>query len=177
MTVVRVDDEAVKGMEATFPQLLALYHPRVHRAALGMLGDEQEAREVAQEALLKAWAARSRYDSSRPFYPWLYTIVRNACRDALARRSHRAYAGLDTERLASARPNALALLDAKEARQRVRRAMDRLRPEQREILAMRHFQDLSYAEIGQLLEIPQGTVMSRIYRSRKALLRLLEEMP
>jgi RNA polymerase sigma-70 factor, ECF subfamily len=162
-------------MTATFTDLLASSYPRVHRCTLGMLGDEQEAREVAQEALCKAWAARDRYDPSRPFYPWLYTIVRNLCRDVRARRPRRPYSGLDTERVAASGPSALNVVSTHEAQERVRVAIDKLRPGHREIIVMRHFQDLSYAEIGELLELPQGTVMSRLFRARKALVRILEE--
>lgn len=152
-----------------FAHLLAAAMPRVHRAALGLLGDEQEAREVAQEALMKAYSARDRYDPERPFYPWMYRIVRNLASDAKARRRHRAVSGLDTERVVSARADQLAQLAQSEAIAAVRAAMETLSDEHREILAMRHFQDLSYAEIGELLDLPQGTVMSRLYRARKAL--------
>lgn len=72
-----------------FHHLLASHYPRVHRAALGMLRDEQDAREIAQEALLRAYKARKLYDPARPFYPWLRRIVRNACLDAIARRARR----------------------------------------------------------------------------------------
>ena len=158
----------------TFEHLLAANMQRVQRAAVGWLGNEQEGREVAQDALLKAYKARDRYDPRRPFYPWLYTIVRNACRDAAARRKHRAVSGLDSERVASTQPSALARLSQNEAEQRVHRAIATLREEQREILIMRHFQDLAYAEIATLLDLPEGTVMSRLYRARKALAAALE---
>jgi RNA polymerase sigma-70 factor, ECF subfamily len=164
-------------MPPTFTTLLATYEPRVHRAALGLLGDEQEAHEIAQDALAKAWAARHRYDASRPFYPWLYTIVKNLCRDAKARSRHRARPGLESERVVSAAPSPLSALSAAQAQASVRAAMDHLREDQREIIAMRHFQDLSYAEIGELLDLPQGTVMSRLFRARRALLTLLQEAP
>lgn len=156
-------------MSDVFTQLLAAHGPRVHRAAAGMLRNEQEAREVAQDALAKAWAARDRYDPNRPFYPWLATIVRNACRDAIARRKYRAVGGLDSERLISPGPTPLQSLSSKEAESAVHAAMGRLEERWRDILVMRHFEDLSYAEIGQNLGIPQGTVMSRLYRARKAL--------
>jgi len=162
-------------MTATFQELLASSYPRVHRCTLGMLGDEQEAREAAQEALLKAWRARDSYDPARPFYPWLYTIVRNLCRDVRARRYRQPFVGVDTERVASSTPSPLAVVDSHEAQERVRVAMDQLHPDHREIIAMRHFQDLSYAEIGELLGVPQGTVMSRLFRARKALVRILQE--
>lgn len=167
-------DARTLGRMTDFSQLLALHGPRAHRVAAGMLRDEQEAREVAQEALARAWAARDRYDARRPFYPWLATIVRNACRDAIARGRHRAIGGLDAERLTSADATPLQALSRKEAEGAVRDAMAALREDWREILLMRHFEDLSYAEIGEALSIPQGTVMSRLYRARKALVAELE---
>ena len=163
-------------MTAEFAQLLALHGPRVHRAARGLLRDEQEAMEVAQDALAKAWAARDRYDRRRPFYPWLYTIVRNACRDAVARGRHRAIGGLDSERLTSAGPTPLQSLSARESEGAIREAMTRLSDEHRDILVMRHFEDLSYAEIAEILGVAQGTVMSRLYRARKALTAQLSRM-
>lgn len=160
-----------------FEHLLAAHSPRVHRAALGILGHEQEAREVAQDALLKAHKARARYDFARPFYPWLYRIVRNTAFDALARRKHRALPGLMEDRVVDSEPTVLDRIDQKQSIDRVRAAMQHLKNDQREILSMRHFQDLSYAEIAQILEVPEGTVMSRLYRARKALLGKLGRMP
>ncbi len=162
-------------MTAEFDRLLAFHLPRVHRAAAGLLPNREEAREVAQDALTKAWAARDRYDPSRPFYPWLYTIVRNACRDASARGRHRAHPGLRTEQVVATTPGALDQLSLKRQEVVLRSALQRVTPEHREILVMRHFEDLSYAEIGELLEVPQGTVMSRLYRARKALVAAMKK--
>jgi RNA polymerase sigma-70 factor, ECF subfamily len=164
-------------MSTEFSHLLALNLPRVHRATAGLLRDKEEAREVAQDALAKAWAARDRYDPKRPFYPWLYTIVRNACRDAAARGRHRARPGLEPERVDSGTPTPLASLSKKRQEAAIREALTRLSEQHRDILVMRHFEDLSYAEIGELLELPQGTVMSRLYRARKALLATMKDTP
>lgn len=165
------------ALNATFDQLLAAHQPRILRAALGLLADEQEAREVAQEALTRAWAARDRYQAGRPFYPWLYTIVKNACRDARARGRHRAVAGLEAERLPGTGRSPHAHAVAAQQRRRLAAALGGLAPDHREILSMRHFQGLTYAEIGDLLDLPQGTVMSRLYRARKALVQALEALP
>ncbi|MBX2802485.1 MAG: RNA polymerase sigma factor [Myxococcales bacterium] len=161
----------------TFDALLAAHAPRVFRAALGWMGEEQEARECAQEALLKAHRARGRYDAARPFYPWLHRIVRNTCFDALDRRKRREVSGLKEELVATKEPTVLDHLASAESIVAVRAGMERLGPEHREILVMRHFQDLSYAEIAGLLDVPQGTVMSRLYRARRALVRVLQEAP
>jgi len=162
-------------MAAPFTHLLAANMVRVHRTALGFMGDEQEAHEAAQDALMKAYRAREKYDVARPFYPWLYRIVKNTCLDAIARRKHRAHSGLETERVpGNTRPADLALV-TKENIARLNTALDQLDPEQREIINMRHFQDLSYREIADLLNVAEGTVMSRLYRARKALGALMKE--
>ncbi|MCB9677626.1 MAG: RNA polymerase sigma factor [Alphaproteobacteria bacterium] len=157
-----------------FQHLLAAHALRVHGAALGFMRDEQEARETAQDALLKAWRARDRYDPALPFYPWLYRIVRNTCFDALARRKHRAVPGLDAERIEIDAPDAGERIDAERSARRLKAALATLPQEQQEVLSLRHFQDLSYAEMAHLLGVPEGTVMSRLYRARKALARAME---
>ena len=164
-------------MNIPFDHLLAAHARRAHRAALGMMGEEQEARDVAQEALFKAFRARARYDRARPFYPWLYRIVKNTCLDAIARRKHRASLGLDDQLVADKPPAAEERIDQDKAIAQMRRAIRLLSDEHREIISMRHFQDLTYAEIGELLGIPQGTVMSRLYRARQGLARIIEEHP
>ena len=163
-------------MTTTFTHLLAAHYLRAHRAALGWLGDEQEAREVAQEALLRAYRARDRYDPARPFAPWLRQIVRNACKDAAARGRRRAVGGLDADRLADAQPGADERMVQADANGRLRAAIAELSPDYREIVVLRHFEDLSYAEIAEALDVPIGTVMSRLYRARKALAERLQEV-
>jgi len=160
-------------MITDFASLLAASLPRVHRAARGLTPNEQEAEQLAQEALLRAWAARDRYDRKRPFYPWLYTIVRHACRDAAARRKHVARPGLIVEAVAGSEPSPLRAAQGREAEARVRAGLARLPDAHREVLVMRHFEDLSYAEMAELLEVPLGTVMSRLYRARGALVTVL----
>ena len=152
-----------------FSHLLAAHRPRLLRAALGWLTDEQEAREVAQDTLLKAWAARDRYDPSRPFYPWLRTILRNTCRDARARGRHRAVSGLKADRVVASEPSPERVAVLQEETLRLRDAMRGLEPDHHEIIVLRHFEDLSYAEIAEILGVAQGTVMSRLYRARRAL--------
>ena len=156
-------------MSTEMTALLTLYRDRVHRLARAWLPDEQEAAEIAQEALVRAWRNQDRYDQGQPFYPWLRTITQNACRDALARGRHRAAPGLDSERLQSLGPSPLERLSAREAEEAVKAALLTLPEPAREILIMRHYEDLSYAEIAESLGVPEGTVMSRLFRARRAL--------
>lgn len=156
----------------SFDQLLATHAQRGFRAAVGYLGNEQDAAEATQDALLKALRARARYDRSRPFYPWLRRIIRNTCFDRRAKK--RPLSGLDVERVGADTPLVLSQLESREAAASVWAGLDRLSEEHREILVMRHFEDLSYAQIAEALDTAEGTVMSRLYRARKALVRALE---
>jgi RNA polymerase sigma-70 factor (ECF subfamily) len=164
-------------MPATpFPHLLAAYRPRALRAALGWLGDEQEAHEAAQDALLRAWAARNRYDPARPFYPWLHTIVRNTCRDRRARQRHAAAPGLQSDRVLEPRRGPDVLAEVSQAEARLRAGLSTLSESHRQIIVMRHFEDLSYAEIGEVLDAAPGTVMSRLFRARRALASAIQAL-
>lgn len=158
-----------------FAALLAADLPRALRASVGWLGDEQDAREAVQDAVVRAWQARDAFDPTRPFGPWFYRIVRNACFDALDRRKVRRTgdpAALDSA--VDPAPDALERMGVRDAQRALHAALALLPEHHREILVLRHFQDLTYAEIGQRLELADGTVMSRLYRARQALARALE---
>ncbi|MDP6934115.1 MAG: sigma-70 family RNA polymerase sigma factor, partial [Myxococcota bacterium] len=127
------------------------------------------------DALTRAWQNREAYDADRPFYPWLCTIVRNTCRDALRRRKPRA--NLDPHDVPSPYRGPAEMLAAEDSRQRLHQAMAGLEEDHQEVLRLRHFEDLSYAEMAEALDIAQGTVMSRLYRARRALSRALMEEP
>ena len=152
-----------------FDALLASNYLRTHRAALGFIGEEQEAKEVAHDALLKAKRAAVNYDATRPFYPWLYRIIKNTALDAIARRKNRAIGGLEDEKVACHGRSAESDVAVAQTTEMLRLAMCELSEEHQEVINLRHFQELSYAEIAGLLELEQGTVMSRLYRARKAL--------
>ena len=162
-------------MAPSFQALLDAHVSRAHRAAYGFLGNRETAREAAQEALLKAYKARGSYDVSRPFYPWLYTIIRNTCLDIIAKARRRPRSGLDVERMVSpVRPSDEQLRRRREAA-RLHVSLGTLNEQQQEIINLRHFQMLSYAEIAEVLGVAEGTVMSRLFRARKALARAIEE--
>jgi RNA polymerase sigma-70 factor (ECF subfamily) len=158
-----------------FEHLLASHMRGAYRLAVGLLGNEQEGHEIAQDSLAKAWGARESYDRSRPFAPWLYRIVRNSCWDALGRRGRRPEVYMDPDRALSSAPSAIDQMSQAETEDQLREAMDLLTPEHREVIALRHFQELSYAEIAEALEINKSTVMSRLYRARRTLTRLMED--
>ncbi|MBM3790869.1 MAG: sigma-70 family RNA polymerase sigma factor, partial [Acidobacteria bacterium] len=120
-------------------------------------------------------------DPSRSFFPWFYSILKNLCMNHLARVRRRREDSLDgmaeeTGRfpipVVSVSPEQAVV--GKDLREKIGRALSRLKPKDREIIILQHLQDLSYREIADLLGIPIGTVMSRLYTARRALRRELE---
>jgi RNA polymerase sigma-70 factor (ECF subfamily) len=163
-------DEAVPDIRV---QLVAVLH-RGYVAAFRFLGNAEDAAEALQEAAAKALGAGDRYDPARPFYPWFYKILKNHCLNKKARR--KPSEPLDNNPVAASGASAEEQVLHSEKRGHIEQALDVLSEEHREILDLRHFQDLGYEEIAEILQCPVGTVMSRLYRARKALRSQLEDM-
>ena len=162
-----------RGCRDSYGFLVQSYMRRAYVAALSLTGNREDALDAAQEAFVKAWRAIRRFDVTRPFYPWLYRILRNLCFDLLRRKKVRPREGFEGDvRDERAGPEVLARRD--EVKEEVWRALGRLPARDREILTLRHFQHLSYREIAESLAIPQGTVMSRLFTARQRLRAELE---
>ncbi len=146
---------------------------RGYVAAYRLLRSPDAAREACQEAAVRALAAADRYDSRRPFYPWFYRILRNHCLDTLAGRKRMVPTDKPIENAERGDPNAETHVLADERARAVARAIDKLDEDLRNVIELRHFQDASYEEMANILEIPIGTVMSRLYRARKSLRKTL----
>ncbi len=172
---------AVGGVE-WFEQVVHLYQRRAFLAAMSYMRNPEDAREASQEAFARAFKALDRFNPELPFYPWYYRILRNLCLDRIARRKRGPFPSEHVERAASpatalfGRNPETATIGARRQIQ-VQTAIDTLKVDHREIIYMRHYQDLSYEEMAQALDVPIGTVMSRLYRARRALRRQLEEEP
>jgi RNA polymerase sigma-70 factor (ECF subfamily) len=149
---------------------------RGYVAAFRWLGNRDESRDLCQEAAARALAARRSYDPQRPFYPWFYRILRNLCMDRLGRRRLAGRAADELQHATTPQTSVELSLLAAERHRLVARAIEQLSPEQREVIELRHFQDLSYEEMAQILGCPTGTVMSRLYRARRALRQHLHDI-
>jgi len=149
----------------------------VRRFLFGMCGDWHVAEDLAQESLLKAWRSRASFGGRANVRTWVFGIARNAWIDHLRRRSvrERQQAMIEARELqkrpATCDPAASAARD--EFSVQMARALTRLPDEQREALAMRESDGLTFAEIARLLEVPVGTVKSRV---RYALMKLADEL-
>jgi len=144
---------------------------RGYVAAYRLLGNPDESRDALQEAAARALSAQDRYDPSRPFYPWFYRILRNHCMDRLKHRKRVVPTPSEPSRPAPTHEDSSAesLAVQSERARAVARAVAALPDDLREIIELRHFQDATYEEIADFLGCPSGTVMSRLYRARKAL--------
>jgi RNA polymerase sigma-70 factor (ECF subfamily) len=162
-------------MPLSIQSLLDAHSAKAHRAAYGILRDREGAKEAAQEALLKAYVARETYDKARPFYPWLYRIVKNTCLDIIEKRKRRPQVEFNDEIMATSMPLPEEEVRRKQDAARLMKAMGTLPDPHQEAINLRHFQELSYAEMAEMLEVSEGTIMSRLFRARKALAEALKE--
>lgn len=164
----------VRGAQAgSVPDLEALFRehwPRAHRAAYLVVQDAAAAEDIAQEAFLAAIRALDRFDRRRPFGPWLHRIVVNRAIDWARARTLRAEVGGD----ALAEHSAPVPLPSDPLSEPVAQALAELPPEHRAVIVLRHLLEYTPGEIAELLELPRGTVNSRL---RRGLDRLRDELP
>lgn len=167
---------AQAGDRQAFGELVERYMQRAYYVALGLVGSHDDALDLSQEAFVRAYRARATIDPDRPFYAWLYQIVRRLCfnfiRDRKTRRRKMEEATpwlVDLAGRGAARTDPGKRAERSELRERLEAAIDRLSEREREILVLREFEGLKYREIAELLGLPIGTVMSRLYTARKNL--------
>lgn len=139
----------------------------MYRYAWRMLRDEQDARDAAQDALVKVLRSLDQYDERRAFGTWVMGITRNTCIDLYRRRRRRAWE--EPGDVPDHAPSPLAEASAAERADLLQAALDQVPPLYREVLVLYHFEHLKYVEIAELLDIPIGTVMNRIFRARRKL--------
>ena len=167
MDDVNAIEKCRNGEQEAFRHLVERYQRQAVSHATAILGSRDEAMDAAQEAFIDAFRAIKRFDNSRPFYPWFYVLLRNRCFKLTARK--RELASIDEAVIVAANSTAqsediLALENALRA----------LNMEDREIITLKYFDGLNYNELAERLQIPKGTVMSRLFHARRKLQAQLE---
>lgn len=168
-----------RGDRSAFELIVRHYAARAAGVARSILRDAALADDAAQEAFVRAFRAIRRFDLREPFYPWFYRILKNVCLTLLKRR-RKGVLSLDAEDappVAAPPVDPTAGLARGELRARIDAAMAQLSEPHREILHLAHFEELSYKEMAACLDIPIGTVMSRLWAARRALKKALGPMP
>jgi RNA polymerase sigma-70 factor (ECF subfamily) len=156
---------AVEGDAAALDDLLRRHYDRMYALCLRMTGNEADALDACQEALLAIVRGLARFDQRSAFTTWAYRVATNACLDELRRRRRRPLAAVDDSTAVEYRDlpeHAVERLD-------VQAALDRLPLEFRAAVVLRDLSGMSYEEIAVTLDVPPGTVRSRIARGRSAL--------
>lgn len=160
------------GDRRALDDLLRLHHPRIHAVCRRLLGNDADAADAAQEALISIVRGLPRFDGNSAFSTWAYRIATNAALDELRRRGRRPLAQARDDRDQPYEPvdhRAHESLDAVDDKMLLDAALADLRDDFRVAVVLRDVADLDYAEISEVLGIPPGTVRSRIARGRAAL--------
>ena len=153
------------GDRAAFEELVLRYQRPLFNVALRLLGRYDEASDATQNAFVKAYGHLETFDATQRFFSWIYRILRNECLNAL--RGQRPFEPLSDGVLGAAWPT--DAIEDVERQRAVQRAVMSLDIDYREVIALRHFADMSYEDIATTLGIPSKTVKSRLYTARQRL--------
>lgn len=162
---------AQQGDRQAFSELVRSHREGVVGVVYRLCGDVNVAEDAAQEAFIRAWQHLPSYQPRSPFRNWLYRIATNVALDAL--RAEKATVDVDEVSVASSGEGPEAAIEKTERVEKVRRAVLALPPASRTVLVLREYEGLSYQEIADTLDIPMGTVMSRLSYARKLMLESL----
>jgi len=144
--------------------------------ALAITGSHEDAADASQQAFIRAWRSRESVEAEKPFYAWFYTILKRLCLNVLRDRNRgreTVFSRIEAWIEPAGGEDASAGLLRDENRRLLQQALARLSPDDREIIALKDLSGYAYRDIAAVLEIPEGTVMSRLYTARK---RLKSEM-
>ena len=167
---------AREGSQRAFTVLVGRHQDRVFRFILRMTGSRDEAMDLTQDTFMKAWQALPTWQPQALFRSWLIQIARNGALDVLRRRSTVRFEPLDDDpAFADDGPGPEEQLHTRQRFVMLEAALAQLPTDHREVLLLREVEDLSYAEIAAALQVPEGTVKSRIARARSALLEVVRE--
>lgn len=167
---------AEEGDQAAFRELVERYQGAVYNLAYRMLGNPDDAEDAAQEIFVRVYRQLARYDRGRKFSTWVLAIATNYCIDQLRRRRVQLVPleqVVPWARTREAGPERLAL--DQEATDELQGLLKRLPEKYRAVLILRYWEELSCAEIGETLGLPEGTVKTQLHRARKAVERLMAE--
>ncbi len=165
-----------------FSDLMTIHEKQVYNLCLRMTGHPEDAQDLSQEAFVKVWRGLQFYKFESSFSTWLYRLTSNVCIDFLRQQKRRAACSLnmtdengeETElEIVDPAPSPEQQVSSREDKTQIAAALNQLEDEFRLVLTLRVVEDLSYEEIGEMLDLKPGTVKSRIARARTKLKKIL----
>jgi len=183
MDDLKIIESCLLGNTQVFSRLIDNYKNMIYNLAYRMSNNPQEAEDISQETFLRAYQSLARFNPSYKFSTWLYQITLNIIRDRFKKKELN-YVSLDTPietgdsefypQPGDSTNNPEQIIAQKENIQVIQQAIYSLPLKYREVIVLRHLQDLSYIEISNILKLPSGTVKIRLYRAREQLKKILE---
>jgi len=186
MTIEEHDDQSLillsqKGNKQAFGVLVKRYMQRSYYVALGLVHSHDDALDLSQDAFVRAYRAIKRFEPGRQFFTWYYQILRNLCFNFNRDRKKNVYRFSDIpeneviqfREKDTVQPD--KILEKKEVADKLWKAINKLTESEKEAIILREFQGYSYQEMAEILDIPIGTVMSRLYHARKHLANELQD--
>lgn len=174
--------QSKKGKMKAFQKLVEKYKKPAFYIALGLVGNRDDAYDLSQEAFIRVYASIREFDPRYKFFSWFYAILSNLCKNHLRKmevRQNYIKSGVVNAEMNHLKRQALrpdVLVEKNEINLRLWEEISKLPYEFKEIIVLKHFQGLSYKKISEMLNIPLGTVMSRLYHARKKLKENLKDI-
>ena len=177
--------QVLKGDQNAFADIVSLYQHKLYQVCYRMLGNKQESEDIAQEAFVRAYMNLHTFDQKRKFSTWLYRIATNLCIDRIRKKKPDYYLdaevtgteGLDLySQIASEDQLPEEILEQMELQDRIQYEIGRLPDKYRTVVVLKYIEELSLQEISEILDMPLGTVKTRIHRGREALRKQLNNL-
>lgn len=177
--------QVLKGDQNAFSDIVNLYQNRLYQVCYRMLGNKHEAEDIAQEAFVRAYTNLHTFDQKRKFSTWLYRIATNLCIDRIRKKKPDYYLdaevagtdGLDMySQIAADDQLPEEQLEQMELQDRIQYEISRLPDKYRSAIVLKYMEELSLQEISEILDLPLGTVKTRIHRGREALRKQLHKL-
>lgn len=177
-------ERAKNGDTGAFEQLIEGYQKKVFNIAFRMLGNYDDAGELAQEVFIKVYKSMKNFKEESSFSTWIYRITTNVCLDELRKRKNKKEVSIDEDikygdgeikrEIEDHGPTPETAAERNEVRKAVNDAIQSLSDEHKTMIVMRDIRGFSYEEIARMVSCPEGTVKSRISRARQALKEILK---
>jgi RNA polymerase sigma-70 factor (ECF subfamily) len=178
-------NEVLKGNQNAFEEVVTLFQHRLYQVCYRMLGNAQEAEDIAQEAFVRAYINIHTFDQKRKFSTWLFRIATNLCIDRIRKKKPDYYLdanvpgtdGLNMySQIAASGELPEEEVERMELQERIHYEIGRLPDKYRSVIILRYIEELPLQEIADILELPLGTVKTRVHRGREALRKQIGNM-